>query len=121
MFLSLAVKPQQSIFAKKFDMENQLQPIEPADIAKLSHLDRDTLASKLKIFIADLLEHDFERLCALMYRHDVNESKFNLALMLRTDDERAEAIANLVIDRELAKMETRAAYAREKNKNKLTD
>jgi hypothetical protein len=41
--------------------------------------------------------------------------------MLRTDNERAEAIAHLVIDRELAKMESRAAYAREKNKNKLND
>ncbi len=102
-------------------MENQLQPIEPADIARLSYLGRETLASQLKLFVLDLLEHDFERLCALMYRHDVNESKFNLALMLRTDNERAEAIANLVIDRELAKMETRAAYAREKNKNKLND
>ncbi|PKP51583.1 MAG: hypothetical protein CVT92_12395 [Bacteroidetes bacterium HGW-Bacteroidetes-1] len=98
-------------------MEYPIQPIEPADIAKLQHLDRETLLQQLKLFIIDLLIHDFERLCALMYRHDVNERLFNEALMCSTDDQRAEAIANLVIDREMLKIKTRAAYSRNNPKN----
>ncbi len=102
-------------------MDYPLQPLEPADIAKNLHLDRETLHQQLKLFIFDLLEHDFERLCALMYRHDVHESKFNAALGLSNDHERAGAIAHLVIDREILKMNTRAAYSREKNKNAIKD
>lgn len=83
-------------------------------------LDRNALRDKLRLFIGDLLQHDFERLCVLMYRHDVNESAFNEALGLPTDQERIFAIADLVIDRELQKMETRAAYAKAKNKDLLS-
>lgn len=102
-------------------MDHPLQPIEPADIAKNLHLDQETLHQQLKLFILDLLQHDFERLCALMYRHDVHETKFNEALSLPTDQERAGIIAHLVIDREILKMKTRAAYSREKNKNTLKE
>jgi hypothetical protein len=100
-------------------MEQALQPIEPSDISRLQHLDRETLTDQLQLFIYDLLQHDFERLCALMYRHDVNEFLFNQALSLSRDDERARAIAGLVIDRELLKIKTRALYASKKNKNAL--
>lgn len=82
-------------------------------------LDRNALRDKLQLFIGDLLQHDFERLNALMYRHDVNEKAFNEALGLPTDRERSFAIAELVIERELQKMETRAAYAKAKNKDRL--
>lgn len=102
-------------------MDHPLQPFEPADIAKNLHLDRETLHQQLKLFIFDLLEHDFERLCALMYRHDVHESKFNEALGLPNDQERAAAIAHLVIDREILKRNTRAAYSLEKNKNAIKE
>lgn len=97
-------------------MEYPIQPIEPSDIAKLQHLDRATLQEQLKLFIFDLLQHDFERLCALMYRHDVNEALFNKALMLATDAERAEAIAGLVIDREMLKIKTRERFSKNSQK-----
>jgi hypothetical protein len=54
-----------------------------------------------------------------MYRHDVSESAFNKALSFSTDEERTAAIAELVIQREMQKMETRAAYAKQKNEGKL--
>lgn len=102
-------------------MSKSLQPIEPADVSKMAHLDRETLTAQLKLFIFDLLQHDFERLCSLMYRHDVKESLFNEALALPDDHRRAEVIAGLVIDRELAKMATRAAYAKSKNKPSIEE
>lgn len=102
-------------------MKNALQPIEPGDIVNLQHIDRETLAAQLKLFVIDLLGHDFSRLCALMYRHDVNERLFNEALGLPNDDARAEEIARLIIDRELMKIKTRALYSKDKNRNRLED
>ena len=100
-------------------MDNQLVPIDPAEIARLKHIDREEIHARLKLFIADLLVHDFERLCSLMYRHDVNEALFGKALSLPTDEERADVIAHLVIDRELKKMQTRAAYAKSKKDDRI--
>lgn len=100
-------------------MDNQLVPIDPAEITRLKHIDREEIHARLKLFIADLLVHDFERLCSLMYRHDVNEALFGKALSLPTDEERADVIAHLVIDRELKKMQTRAAYAKSKKDNRI--
>ena len=99
-------------------MNSGLKPIEPADIAKLQHIDRSTMIQQLKIFIFDLLQHDFERLCALTYRHDVNEQFFNDALSLPNDDARAEAISILIIEREMLKIETRAKYSK-KSQNEI--
>lgn len=96
-----------------------MNPINPFELTKTDFLDHDTLHSRLRLFIADLLTNDFEQLCALMYRHDVNESAFNQALSFSTDEERTAAIAELVIQREMQKMETRMAYAKQKNEGKL--
>ncbi len=106
---------------QKSDMDEQMQPIEPFEVARLAHIDRDSLKARLKIFILDLLQHDFEHLCNLMYRHDVKESLFNEALMLANDSLRAEVIADLVIDRELQKVASRAAYAQSKQNKPLSD
>lgn len=50
----------------------------------------------------------------MVYRHDVSEIKFNLALESGNLEVQAENIADLVIDRELEKVKTRIAYRREK-------
>ncbi len=92
----------------------ELSPIEPGEIARLNNLSYNELHSRLKLFLRDLLEHDFERLCALMYRHDVSEIRFHEALQRKTDDERAAEIATLVIEREKQKIATRTAYAKSK-------
>jgi len=103
-------------------MNSELDPIEPREIAQHGHIDHEELHMRLQLFIADLLQNDFERLCSLMYRHDVNEALFNKALSLPYDDERASAIAHLVIERELKKMETRAAYSKRKpNEDQLKE
>jgi len=82
-------------------------------------LSRDELQMRLQVFIADLLENNFEKLCAMIYRHDVLESKFNAALQEKTIDEQAERIARLVLERELEKVETRRKYKSQKDKNSL--
>lgn len=73
------------------------------------------LREQLSAFIRNLLENNPEKLAAMMYRHDVKEHLFQNALMLENVDEQALFIADLVIERELQKVETRKAY----RKNKL--
>lgn len=72
------------------------------------------LKQQLILFIRDLLEHDFHRLCNLIYRHDVSEPKFHQALDLPDIDLQADRIADLVIEREMQKIASRKAYRKYK-------
>ncbi|NOU45779.1 MAG: hypothetical protein HOO86_01810 [Bacteroidales bacterium] len=102
-------------------MDNDILPIDPSEIVHLKHIDEDLLLKRLSLFIYDLLQHNFEKLCALMYRHDVNEKLFNEALLLPNDEERAKAIARIVIEREMLKKKTREMYRAYKNENRLRE
>ena len=82
-------------------------------------MDREELKQMLQAFIADLLEHNFDKLCNLAYRHDIPEEKFNRSLMEKGLENQAACIADLVINRELQKVESRRAYREEKNKKSL--
>jgi hypothetical protein len=82
-------------------------------------MDRKTMEERIADFVAGLLKRDFGHLCQLMYRHDVDERKFNAALQLPDDEQRAQEIARLVVDRELLKMKTRTAYTQWKARRQL--
>ena len=82
-------------------------------------LEREELKQMLEVFILELLEYDFEKLCNLAYRHDIPESQFNIALLESSVEKQASKIADLVIDRELQKVESRRAYREEKQKKAL--
>ena len=73
-------------------------------------LGRNELEIRLYEFISNLLVNDFEKLCNLIYRHDVSEIKFNNALKILEIDEQAWRITHLVIDREMEKVKMRQAY-----------
>jgi hypothetical protein len=93
-------------------------PVEP--LAKeFETLDKEELRIRLQMFIFGLLENNFEKLCAMIYRHDVMESKFNAALQEGTIEEQANRIAGLVLERERQKVETRRKYQRQKEENNL--
>lgn len=81
-------------------------------------LGRDELKSRLTVFIEDLLNTNFEKLCNMIYRHDVAEHKFNAALQAGDVGEQAEILADLVIERELQKVETRRAYRKYKDEKR---
>lgn len=59
--------------------------------------------------ISFLLDRQFERLLQAMYRIDVNEQEFRAVLV--GDAPVAEALAELVLQRELKKVETRRLYS----------
>ena len=77
-------------------------------------LSRNDLEARLHTFISNLLQNDFEKLCNMIYRHDVDEIKFNCALELKDIDEKAWGITHLVIDREMEKIKMREKYRRNK-------
>ena len=77
---------------------------------------REELKLRLQEFIGYHLEADFEKLCHIIYRHDVSEEKFNEALQGDNIYEQAGRIADLVIEREMQKVETRKLYRKHKEK-----
>lgn len=79
-------------------------------------LSRNELETRLHLFISNLLANDFEKLCNLIYWHDVKETKFNTALQLPNIDDQAWKITHLVIDREIEKVKMRRAYKEYKDK-----
>ncbi len=101
-------------------MSDSLQPIDPFHLKPEDITDSDLLFKRVTLFVYTMLQHQFERLCAMMYQHDVSEKLFDEALALPNDEERAKAIARLVIEREMQKVRTRKMYADFKNKNRLT-
>lgn len=102
--------------------KNKIQlPLEEPLAKEYETLSRDELKMRLQVFIADLLENNFEKLCAMIYRHDVLESKFNMALEAGSIEEQASGISILVLERELEKMETRKKYRRQKEENRLKE
>ena len=76
--------------------------------------DDKKLHQKMTLFVHELLLYDFQKLCHLIYRHDVNEKKFHLAMQDPDVDQQASRIAELIIDREREKMITRQAYQKYK-------
>lgn len=75
----------------------------------------DELKQKLSSHINHLINHDFEKLVFYLYRIDVNESKMK-RLLVQQDGENASAlIADLIIERQLQKIESRKNTSTDKN------
>lgn len=60
--------------------------------------------------IVALLTHDMERLMNVLYRVDVSEERAAQAFRDNAPEHIAPALADLIIERQLAKAETRARY-----------
>jgi len=104
------------------DQNNQILPYGDPLPKDYETYTRAELKSHLSFYIAELLEHNFEKLCSLIYRHDVSEEKFHYALQTGDIEGQAGRVAELVIERELQKVETRKAYRKykeEKQNNEL--
>jgi hypothetical protein len=60
--------------------------------------------------ICDLLNTDYQKLINILYRIDVDEKKFQKALLEGSSSLISEKISQLIIERELAKAELRKKY-----------
>lgn len=70
----------------------------------------DELYNRLTNFINDLIQSDFQKLVTILYRIDVDEKKLKRILKEETGKDAAVIIANLIIERELQKIETRKKF-----------
>ena len=69
------------------------------------------LLEQLTLHIRSLLDQDMPRLLQALYRIDVAESKVNAILSLAKPELIAPSLAQLIIDREYQKVETRKRYS----------
>jgi hypothetical protein len=81
------------------------------DLERPRVLDWETLKQALTLRLGEMLRDEFERLVQTMYRLDVSEPLFLVALDLPTHDARAAALANIVLERELLRLETWRKYS----------
>lgn len=72
----------------------------------------EVLKEKLIGFINNLIQNDFQKLIAILYKVDVSESKLKLLLREGVGEDAADIIATLIIEREMQKIETRKKFAR---------
>ena len=72
----------------------------------------DAILDELGRRVDFLLKHDFERLMSCMYMIDVSEQRFSEAVKSPEGDRPARAIAELILEREVEKMESRRRYTR---------
>jgi hypothetical protein len=68
------------------------------------------LLKSLAAQINHLIQADFHRLVAFLYRQDISELKLRQTLEENTDKDAGELIASLVVERQLQKLQTRQAF-----------
>ncbi len=73
---------------------------------------------KLISILNELITKDFHSLIQLLYRIDVSEKKIRTFLDQNTERDSATILANLIIERQLEKAESRKRFS---NKNNPTD
>lgn len=71
---------------------------------------REALLKRLSAEINHLIQADFHRLIAFLYRLDISELKLKQTLEENTDKDAGELIAELVVERQLQKLATRKAF-----------
>ena len=70
----------------------------------------EVLQEKLRTFINDLIQNDFQKLISILYRVDVNENKLKNILKEEAQRDAADIISNLIIERQVQKINTRNQY-----------
>ena len=70
----------------------------------------ETLRAALRLRILELLEDNFGGLVNAMYRIDISEPAFKTALNAGSTSAVADQVTDLVIQRELQRLETRRQY-----------
>jgi hypothetical protein len=97
----------QQLFKKRFmDINALLQTFD----TRLAVTEREALQKKLEEYINYLIHHDFERLVQLLYTIDVDEKKLKTLLQQHPDTDAAAIISDLMIQRQLQKVQLRQQF-----------
>lgn len=79
------------------------------------HLPEQALVQKLSEFINHLIQADFQKLVRILYKADVNEDRLKLLLQKHAHEDAAPVIANLIIEREQQKINSRRQFSNREN------
>ena len=75
----------------------------------------EEMQTKLALHINHLIQHHFEQLVSLLYRIDVSEAKIKSLLQQQPNEDAAEIIAALIIERQVEKIKTRNLFRQSDN------
>lgn len=75
----------------------------------------EELKQQLSSHINFLIQSDFQKLVAILYRVDVSESKLKLLLNENPNFDASNTIADLIIERQLQKIRSRQEYRKDEN------
>lgn len=75
----------------------------------------DELRDRLIARVEFMLRHDYERLLSSLYLLDVRERDLRAALEISGESAKAKTLAQLILDRETEKVESRKRYLRERS------
>lgn len=73
--------------------------------------DLQDLEQQLANYINYLIQSDFNRLVQLLYRIDISEARIKQLLQLNPQEEAGKLIAQVMIERQLEKLKSRARYS----------
>ncbi len=79
--------------------------------ANEAELLNQSFRNKLIFAVKHLLESDLEKLVNILYRIDIEEDKVNRALASNGTEEAVSGIADLIIQRQIQKLEIRKKYS----------
>ncbi len=78
-------------------------------------LSLDEVRSAVTSHVNHLINTDFEKLVSLLYRIDVSEPKMRAVLQHKEGEDSAGYIADLIIERQLQKIESRKNFSTKKD------
>lgn len=79
------------------------------------HPDKLDFINHFALKINELITQDFDQLIRILYRLDISEQKLRDTLKKYEHDDAGYIIAQLIIERELQKMDSRKKYKRNEN------
>ncbi|GAO42406.1 hypothetical protein [Flavihumibacter petaseus] len=91
-------------------MDLALQLNEQIGSALAPNQDERSLRQALAYWVNELLLHDFNRLINVLYRVDVDEQKLKFLLKEKVNEDAAQIIADLLIERQLQKYRKRSSF-----------
>jgi hypothetical protein len=101
-------------------MQQENQNFLPEKIFEVSHLidqkNEEELRQILIVLINELIVKDFHSLVQLLYRIDVYEKKIRLYLEKKSNEDSAAILADLIIERQLEKIESRRKFSENENR-----
>jgi len=86
----------------------------PSIISKVGFDNLNELKKHLRGKISELLDNDYEKLISILYRIDVDEDKLNELFGSKSRESIPGRLADLIIERQLQKINIRNMYAKER-------